>query len=216
VYLLHSLRLTLFSFGGSGAWTGQSSGGSGTTRAQQLPHLLRLQLILASRSPTLRPSPAVLLYCHSTSREQLASCFIMPSPAPQHNPSASAGSYSSTSFLAQHPKNLPETLAPIVRNLLASRFIVPPSVPQYTPLALPLSSGTYSSGSSSGKHPENCVSNWKDFDNYYQRTTAFYHTASIRSQTGHKARFSHNISRMLSSTLPTKHQTNAPRIPRNK
>ena len=40
VYPLHSLRLTLVFSGGSGAWTGQSSGGSGTDRAQQLPHLL--------------------------------------------------------------------------------------------------------------------------------------------------------------------------------
>ena len=73
VYLLHSLRLTLFFSGGSGAWTGQSSGGSGTTRAQQLPHLLRLQLIHASRSPTLRPSAAALLCCHSPGRQPRAS-----------------------------------------------------------------------------------------------------------------------------------------------
>jgi len=102
-----------------------------------------------------------------TSREQLASRFIVPPPAPQHNPSASAGSYSSARFLAQHPKNLPETLAPTTRDQLASSFIVPPSTPQYTPLALPLSCGTYFSGPSSGKHPENCVANWKHFDNYH-------------------------------------------------
>ena len=36
-----------------------------------------------------------------TSHEQLASRFIVPPPAPQHNPSASAGSYSSASFLAR-------------------------------------------------------------------------------------------------------------------
>jgi len=102
-----------------------------------------------------------------TSREQLASCFIMPPPAPQHNPSASAGSYSSARFLTQHPKKLPETLAPTTRDQLASCFIVPPSAPQYTPLSVPLSSSTYFSGRSSGKHPENCIANWKDFDNYH-------------------------------------------------
>jgi len=53
-----------------------------------------------------------------------------------------------------------------LRDRLASLFIVPPSAPQYTPLALPLSSGTYFSGRSSGKHPENCVANWKDFDKH--------------------------------------------------
>jgi len=62
-------------------------------------------------------------------------------------------------------------MAPTTRNQLASCFIVPPSAPQYTPLALPLSSGTYFSGRSSEKHPENCVANWKDLDNYHQRTT---------------------------------------------
>ena len=93
-----------------------------------------------------------------TSHEQLASRFIVPPPAPQHNPSASAGSYSSARFLAQHLKNLPET----TRDWLASC----PSH-QYTPLALPLSSGTYFSGRSSRKHPEHCVANWKHFDNYH-------------------------------------------------
>jgi len=102
-----------------------------------------------------------------TSREQLAGLFIVPPPAPQHNPSASAGSYSSACFLAQHLKNLPETLAPTTRDQLASHFIVPPSAPQYTPLALPLSSSTYFSGCSSRKHPENCVANWKYFDKYH-------------------------------------------------
>jgi len=102
-----------------------------------------------------------------TSREQLASCFIVPPPLPQHNPSASAGSYSSARFLAQHPKNLPETLAPTTRDRFASCFIGTPSAPQYTPLALPLSSGTYFSGRSSEKHPENCVANWKNLDNYH-------------------------------------------------
>jgi len=53
-----------------------------------------------------------------------------------------------------------------LRDQFASLFIVPPSAPQHTPLALPLSSGTYFSGRSSGKHPENCVANWKDFDNH--------------------------------------------------
>jgi len=51
--------------------TGQSSGSSGTARAQQLLQL-RLQLILASRSPTLRPSAARLLFCHSTGRQPRA------------------------------------------------------------------------------------------------------------------------------------------------
>jgi len=63
----------------------------------------------------------------STSREQLASRFIVSSPAPQHNLSASAGPYSSARFLSQHPKNLPETLAPTTCNQLASCFIVSPS-----------------------------------------------------------------------------------------
>jgi len=102
-----------------------------------------------------------------TSLEQLVIRFIVPPPAPQHNPSVSAGSYSFARFLAQHPMNLPETMAPTTRDQLASRFIVPPSAPQYTPLALPLSSSTYFPGRSSGKHPENCVANWKDFDNYH-------------------------------------------------
>ena len=39
--------------------------------------------------------------------QELVSRFIVP---PQHNPSASAGSYSSARFRAQHLKNLPETL----------------------------------------------------------------------------------------------------------
>jgi len=63
-------------------------------------------------------------------------------------------------FLAQHPKNLPETMSPTTRDQLASCFIVPPSAPQYSPLAFPLSSGTYFSGRSIEKHPENCVANW--------------------------------------------------------
>jgi len=109
----------------------------------------------------------LLLTWAPASLEQLASRFIVPPPAPQHNPSASAGSYSSARFPAQHLKNLPETMAPTTRDQLASRFIVPASAPQYTPLALPLSSGTYFSGRSSGKHPENCVANWEDFDNYH-------------------------------------------------
>jgi len=131
----------------------------------------------------------------ATSLEQLESRFILPPPAPQHNPSASASSYSCC-FLAQHPE-LPETMAPTTRDQLATCFIIPPSGPQYTPLALPLSSGTYFSGRSSEKHPENCVVNWKDLDNYHQRTAAFYHAVRIRSPTGRKARFSDNISRML-------------------
>jgi len=74
-----------------------------------------------------------------TARDQLASCFIVPPPAPQHTPSTlsfSTGSYSSAHFRAQHLKKLPETLAPTVRDRLASCFILPPSAPQYTPLAL--------------------------------------------------------------------------------
>jgi hypothetical protein len=99
--------------------------------------------------------PAVLpLTWAPTARELLASRFIVPPPAPQHNPSTSpfsTGSYSSARFRAQHPKNLPETLAPTARDQSA-----------------------------------------------YQRTTAFYHAARIKSPTGRKARFSDNISRMLS------------------
>jgi len=102
-----------------------------------------------------------------TSREQLASRFIVPPPAPQHNPYESTGSYSSARFRAQHPKNLPETLAPTARDRLASRFIVPPSTPQCISLALPLSSGTYFSGRFSGNHPENCLANWRVFQKYH-------------------------------------------------
>jgi len=102
-----------------------------------------------------------------TSREQLAIRFIVPPPAPQCNPSVSAGFYSSVRFRAQHPKNLPETLAPTARDRLVSSLIVPPFAPQYTPLTPPRSSGTYFSGRSSGKHPDNCGVNWKVFDNYH-------------------------------------------------
>jgi len=77
-----------------------------------------------------------------TSREQLASQFIVPPPASQHNPYESAGSYSAR-FRAQHPKTLPKTLSPTARDRLASRFIVPPSAPQCISLAPPLSSCTY-------------------------------------------------------------------------
>jgi len=44
---------------------------------------------------------------------------------------------------------------------------VPPSAPQCTPLAPPLSSGTYFAGRSSGNHPENCLANWKVLDDYH-------------------------------------------------
>ena len=67
--------------------------------------------------------PAVLPFTWApTAREQLASHFIVPPPAPQHNPSTlsfSAGSYSSAHFRAHHLKNLPEALAPTARDRLA-------------------------------------------------------------------------------------------------
>jgi len=74
-----------------------------------------------------------------------------------------------------------------LRDWLASLFIVPPSAPQHTPLALPLSSGTYFSGRSTGKHPENCVANWKDFDNHptsaqqlFTTPRVFYHQQATK------------------------------------
>ena len=171
VYLLHSLRLTLFFFlGENGLDRARAAAvppGLNSSRTCSDVHSRQQITNVAANSGHTAVLPLTLA---PTARDQLASRFIVPPPAPQHTPSTSsfsAGSYSSGRFRAQFLKNLPETLAPSARDRIASRFIVPPSAPQYTPLTPPLSSGTYFSGHSSEKHPENCPANWKVFDNYH-------------------------------------------------
>jgi len=119
----------LFFSGGSGAWTGQSSGGSGTARAQQLPHLLPLQLLRASRSPTLRPSAAAATHLGANLARATSTPFHRASPCSTAQSICIRRLLLLCRFLAQHPKNLPETIAPTTRDQLASCFIVPPSAP---------------------------------------------------------------------------------------
>jgi len=99
-----------------------------------------------------------------TSREQLASRFIVPPPAPQHNPSASAGSYSSASFLARSACK-PFHRASLRSTVHSTRFAT---------FLWHLLFWTFQR-----KTSRNCVANWKDFDNHLTSAQQLFTTPRV-------------------------------------
>ena len=184
---------------------------------------MRRLLILC---PFSRPTSEELAWDHSPCRQPRATSYQAASSCPPL--------LHSTPHLYRHYATVPNPLPvfapnirrtclrPIVRDQLASHFIVSASAPQYTPLALPLSSGTYFSGHSTETHPENCPANWKVFliTIILPAHSRFFphHAHSITNgpqSTLLRQHLAHALA-SCTSTLPTKHQTNALRMPRNK